>query len=682
MARDRRSADLGERYLRLISEIAGGTFKGDLVAAREYADGALVASALDEEDRSVPPGIAEIARSLASPSADLGRLLDFSGAKIRGAGSRDAGVVYTPEPVARFICEKSIESWLLRRVNKSSTGTYSAVSDLSSAGSATDRKRALEALRKVRLLDSSCGTGAFLQAAAATLCRLRAELQGGEQDGGKSLLEVLRHNVYGLDIDSGALKAARARLALALKQAGHSGWREPGVHLERANALLETPAFAVGLFDIIVGNPPYMRVKSMYRGEKDPMRLKKDFAGTIASSGLYRLQEGNLNLYKLFVERNLSLLREDGSLGLIIPAPFLNEATSTRLRQHLFEVCAVEEIVEIPENARPFEGISQATAILLCHRGQPGAHFGLRLGAAVESLEGPPISIDLDELRTLTGSRLEVPLLTSPEVEWAMLKHLRKVPPFRGNDSFAPVGEITVGSLDETIDREFVSGQKTGDLFIKGVHLSEYSVDLSEESASPRWVDKPAFLRKRPSAARQLEAPRLIGRNTLNKTCRRRLKFAMLPPGPVCGNSVKQIIITDPDVKPFYLLGLLNSSVLNWYFELFCSQNNVRNYSIEALPVPRAPGPVQEAIELVATAIMDSTGETREYLDRELMDALVYELYFMDMRMLSSAVLAATDEKTGPDTFMGDEIRRIIDLISEREGFKITQRVTYRQKGR
>jgi hypothetical protein len=81
----------------------------------------------------------------------------------------------------------------------------------------------------------------------------------------------------------------------------------------------------------------------------------------------------------------------------------------------------------------------------------------------------------------------------------------------------------------------------------------------------------------------------------------------------------------------------------------------------------------------VARLIMGSGGEEREFLDKKLMDAMAYELYFMEMRMLSSAVISSMEEGVTAETFKRqDDIRAIIDRITAREGFKIMQRTTYR----
>jgi hypothetical protein len=193
-------------------------------------------------------------------------------------------------------------------------------------------------------------------------------------------------------------------------------------------------------------------------------------------------------------------------------------------------------------------------------------------------------------------------------------------------------------------------------------------------------VRKEAFLEKRPAVGRVIAHPRIIGRNTRNKASSRRLKFALLPEGYVCGNSIKQIIVTDRDIDPLYLMALLNSSVLNWYFEVFCSQNNIRNYCIEALPIPRASQQAQDAFAFVARLIMESSGDVREFLDKKIMDAMAYELYFMDMRMLSSAILSSMEDGATAETFKREEdIAAIVDRITSREGFRVIQSATYRK---
>ena len=695
-----RQRGLIDRYDSVIGEMARDEFDGDLTAARIAADDALAAIALRKlgQNADVPDtgngyrrSIERLVESSGNIRETANELLNVSCALIRETAARDAGVVYTPARVARYMCQKAIESCLLGRLGSDLPLKSVSLIDFIDGCERPALERLQVEIDRLRLIDTSCGTGIFLEAALEELCRLKMtvlrRLGKPSVSPRACAIGILANNIYGLDIEAYSVKTARQRLLMVL--AATDGDREAcagdvRMNLRQGNALLpEENGLQPVDFDIIVGNPPYMRVKSMFRDSDitEGKRKKLDFAQAIKSSGLYRYQEGNLNLYKLFVERNLSLLRDQGSMCLIFPSSFLNETTSEPMRKHIFSNYAVEEIIEIPERSRLFDGVNQATCIFRCRKRAPLSQLPIKPGAGIDNLEScPVIAIDLNELSAMTACRMEVPLLRSPDLEWAMLKSLRRIPPFGGNDLFPPIGEISVGNLDETIDKEFISTNQTGDTFVKGVHLSEYAVDLRPDGIGPRWVRKEAFLKKRPVASRVISSNRVIGRNTRNKASSRRLKFALLPEGYVCGNSVKQIIVTDKSIDPLYLMALLNSSVLNWHFEVFCSQNNIRNYSIEALPVPRASRQIQDAFAYVARLIMSSSGETRDFLDKTLMDAMAYELYFTERSVLSGTVLSSKDNGATAEALMRDKsIMAIVEGIIAREEFRVMQDVTYRR---
>jgi hypothetical protein len=94
-------------------------------------------------------------------------------------------------------------------------------------------------------------------------------------------------------------------------------------------------------------------------------------------------------------------------------------------------------------------------------------------------------------------------------------------------------------------------------------------------------------------------------KNTLNRAIRSRLKFTLLKPGFVITNAIKYLILKDANLNKYYVIGLLNSSLLNWRFELFSSQNNIRNYEIEDLPFYRAETNVQSAIADAVKTIIE-----------------------------------------------------------------------------
>ncbi len=49
---------------------------------------------------------------------------------------------------------------------------------------------------------------------------------------------------------------------------------------------------------------------------------------------------GDLNTYKLFLERNLALLRDDGGLGQVLPSGVYTDLGSKELRERILRVAA------------------------------------------------------------------------------------------------------------------------------------------------------------------------------------------------------------------------------------------------------------------------------------------------------------------------------------------------------
>ena len=189
-----------------------------------------------------------------------------------------------------------------------------------------------------------------------------------------------------------------------------------------------------------------------------------------------------------------------------------------------------------------------------------------------------------------------------------------------------------------------MSDEPGDNLLIKGIHLDRYFVNLDPDGPKPRWiVNKEEFFEKKPEAKKVAEQEKVIGRNTINKASKPRLRFAPLGKGYVITNAVKFIIDIDESIKPYFLISLLNSTLLNWRFELFSLQNNIRNYEIESLPIPRIPKEEQKPFIILAKYML-FLKQYQNYFAKDdkhlqyiidcfdnLIDCLVYELYLGDV---------------------------------------------------
>ncbi|MEM2259148.1 MAG: N-6 DNA methylase [Candidatus Thermoplasmatota archaeon] len=394
-----------------------------------------------------------------------------------------------------------------------------------------------------------------------------------------------------------------------------------------------------GGFDVIVGNPPYGRFKQIIEEKKE-----KDMVSKIYSN-LYTYQIGNLNLYKLFLEKSYEILKDKSYFGMIFPSSFLGEIESKELRKLFFENCTVRKILEFPERTKVFEGNTQAVCILIYKKMKKEDYpFAIKTNISreeknrLESLKF--LEIKKNELIEIAGNEYRIPTFVNPDIEWKILKHISKYLPFRGNKQNPSIGEVGVGHLDETLDKEFMGDELGDKLLVKGIHLDRYFVNLDPNGPKPRWViNEREFFYRKPEAKKIAEMDKIIGRNTINKASKPRLRFAFLPKGYVITNNVKFITLSSNEINAHYIIAVLNSSVLNWRFELFSMQNAVRNYDIEHLPIPRISKEEQKTF-VILSKYMHFLKQYQYYFAKDdkdiryiidyfdnLLDCLVYELY-------------------------------------------------------
>jgi hypothetical protein len=148
-----------------------------------------------------------------------------------------------------------------------------------------------QALHDIRVLDPTCGDGAFLMAAlnllddVAGLCGERARES------------LLRRNIFGIDLDKQAVAHCRRHLA------GPSAGVDGAANICQGQALtLNFPEVAeAGGFDVIIGNPPYIAAR----------------CNGYATNN-YQTADCP-DLYAWILERSAELLRPGGRTGMIVP---------------------------------------------------------------------------------------------------------------------------------------------------------------------------------------------------------------------------------------------------------------------------------------------------------------------------------------------------------------------------
>jgi type I restriction-modification system DNA methylase subunit len=110
-----------------------------------------------------------------------------------------------------------------------------------------------------------------------------------------------------------------------------------------------------GGFDAIVGNPPYVRIQTMQ--ETSPVSVE------YLARHFRAATKGNYDIYVVFAERALSLLNTQGKLGYILPHKFFNSQYGAPLRQVLSQSQYVSHVVHFGAQ-QVFAGATTYTCLL------------------------------------------------------------------------------------------------------------------------------------------------------------------------------------------------------------------------------------------------------------------------------------------------------------------------------
>lgn len=233
---------------------------------------------------------------------------------LKSIKKKSQGIYYTPQFVVKYIIHHTLGEVLKDHPNPLS----------------------------IRVLDPTCGSGSFLIEAFDYLDDYFKNLIPDERH---RRYHILTENLYGVDLDVQATEVTRLNLLL---KATYERDRLPLLtHIKIGNSLINTdsfdwhlafePIFEDGGFDVIIGNPPYVRQEIFGDTFKNyladhPDAYQEVFAGTA-------------DLYVYFIQRGLSLLKPNGRLGYILPNKWLCANYGKPLRHYLMGF-AINQIVD------------------------------------------------------------------------------------------------------------------------------------------------------------------------------------------------------------------------------------------------------------------------------------------------------------------------------------------------
>ena len=137
--------------------------------------------------------------------------------------NKDKGAFYTPKEIVSYMCRESLIAYLQTDIEdeptKDAIRQFVTTHDASVIGSkASPLWGRLEgALRNVKICDPAIGSGAFPMGLLKELFQCRTALEGISQHQAAEIKKhIIQQNIYGVDIERGAVDIARLRFWLSL----------------------------------------------------------------------------------------------------------------------------------------------------------------------------------------------------------------------------------------------------------------------------------------------------------------------------------------------------------------------------------------------------------------------------------------------------------------------------------
>lgn len=444
------------------------------------------------------------------------------------------------------------------------------------------------------ILDPTCGCGIFLSTAYKYL---------------KKINDKPLNNLYGVDLNATAAELTRINLWLKDGKSDR-GWKKLEENIKTGNSItknknLDKKAFlwnsvfkktlAKGGFDFIVGNPPYITLKK----NKDYDPKEEAFPQVI---------DGPVNAASLIIARSFSLLKEGGVISFVLPKTILRVSSYSKLRQFMLNNFTILQIVDL---GKYFEDVRGEQIILFLKK-----KISKKYQTSIKILTNKNKSIKDHEEFSIDNN------LFRKYDNFLILENKNLYPIIDKISTHKPLelfSDIFRG-LSVSPNSDFIYRNRSikSEPIIKGKNISKLDYKINY------FIDVEKI--KENEKAKKLQRKKIILQNIFSSESG--IISAMDTNRYLTFDTVTNIFLKNETINPYYVLGLLNSKLINFYlmFALFnkckLTMHTDKNY-IGKLPIKIPESRLQENI----ANIINDLEKSKNYSNATKLNEEVYNIY-------------------------------------------------------
>jgi len=385
-------------------------------------------------------------------------------------------------------------------------------------------------------------------------------------------------------------------------------------------------------FDVVIANPPWVFTRVGGFEEDFKQHIVEKYLQSLVGSQTGRAkQSGKVNLFAIFILQGLRISRPSGHLIYIVPNTFLRATVYDVVRKALLDCYKISSIVDLSSGR--FEHVTASTVILNISNRRNEKNETIRIveGLLPESLKDFK---EVSQNNFLKNVSYAFNIFTNDFFDLLLGKIERHASRL---DKFCTVfaGGIATGPGKQKYiaDKKLTAQYKP---LIEGKDVKPYRIEfkqkyiLYDRNKLYRAREESIFLSKE-----KLITQRISGGMTPLVVAYDDKQFYTF-------NSTNSIVCKDSDELSIkYLLALLNSKILNWYYVTkFTNKStltvNISKTFLEQLPIKRPTEKEQSAIVDIVDKILkvNADGKMNNPRTRAVVEAherrienLIYQLY-------------------------------------------------------